>query len=527
MARILGLDLGSYSVKAVVLESTMRGYTVKACHEVIVLTEGERSDRLKAALTKLHATGVGAADQIVVALPGLASATHTLSMPFSDPKKIDATIGFEVEGQLPFDLSEAVFDYQIASSDERGANLLVGVVKKDDLATVLTALQESKLDPRIVTHPALAYQNLLTTLPEAMGPDATDDAVAFVDLGHERVTLTIGRMGNPVEAARAISGGGAALTRALAHEFQIPMAEAQSWKEQHGAVGSEAVGADAERAAGAFLRAFQPVLRELKTTIKSYTARSRRQVGRLILSGGTARLRGLVEQLERDLGIPTRMLELPSEAQEIIGAKGADMALAYALAVRGANVGGKARFNLRKGELAFKSDFDFAREKIAQIGAFAAILFVLLIASGIVRNTVLEQREKQVVAQLCDTTQKVLGKCEKNFDLALNMLRGQESPAAGMPKRTAATLLASLTSRVPSEIPITMSRITIDLDRITLTGETDTAKHIEDMIAALQGDKCFKEINQGKAERSKDGTKVVFGLDIRVECPEDVVRSEG
>ena len=168
MARILGLDLGSYSVKAIVLESTMRGFTVKASHEIIVPTEGERADRLKAALSQLHATGVAAADQIVVALPGLASATHALSMPFSDPKKIDATIGFEVEGQLPFDLSEAVFDYQIASSDERGANLLVGVVKKDDLTAVLTTLQEAKFDPRIVTHPALAHQNLLMTLPEAM-----------------------------------------------------------------------------------------------------------------------------------------------------------------------------------------------------------------------------------------------------------------------------------------------------------------------------------------------------------------------
>ncbi len=529
MARILGLDIGSYAVKAVVLESTMRGFTVKGHHEVLMPTEGERADRLKSALTQLHATAAAGADQIVVALPGLASATHSLTMPFSDPKKIDATIGFEVESQLPFDLSEAVFDYQLASSDERGANLLVGVVKKDDLSLLLTALKESKFDPRIVTHPALVYQTLFGTLPASMASESAEDSVAILDLGHERVTLTIGRMGGLVEAARTISGGGAALTKALAHEFQIPLAEAQSWKEEHGAVASEAVGPDAERAAGAFLRAFQPVLRELKTTIKSYTARTRRQVGRLILCGGTARLRGLGEQLERDLGISTRMLELPDEARDALGDKrSTDIALAYALAVRGALSGAKApRFNLRKGEFAFKSDFDFAREKIAQMGAFAAILFVLLIASGVVRNTVLEQREKQVDAQLCETTQKVLGKCEKNFDIALNMLRGQESPAAGVPKRTAATLLATLTTRLPADVPLTLSRIVIDLDRITLMCETDSSKHIEDIISALQADKCFKDVKEGKLDKNKDGSKVTVGLDISVECPEDTSPTQG
>lgn len=525
MARVLGLDLGSYSVKAVVLESTMRGFTVKSHHEVAMPAEGERPERLQRALAELAATPATGADQIVIALPGMASATHAVTMPFSDAKKIDATIGFEVESQLPFDLDEAVFDYQIANTDERGTNLLVGVVKKTDLSALLETLHSSKFDPRIVTHPALAFQNVLNTLPASVAPDNADDAVAIIDLGHERVTLAIGRVGGSVEAARTISGGGAALTKSLSIEFEIPLVEAQGWKEQHGAVGSEAIGADAERAAGAFLRAFHPVLRELKTTLKAYTARSRRQVGRLLLCGGTSQLRGLPEQLAQDLGIATQLLELPADVRDVLGGAQSSSvaALAYALAVRGTTSGAKAaRFNLRRGEFVFKSDFDFAQDKIATIGAFAAILFVLLIASGIVRNTVLEQREKQVEAQLCDTTEKVLGKCEKNFDIALNMLKGQESPVAGLPKRTAATLLATLTTKVPAAVPFTMSRIVIDLERISLLCETDTSAHIEEVIAALQTDKCFKDVKEGKVEKSKDGTKVTFGLDIRVECPEDV-----
>ena len=79
-----------------------------------VLHHDLRTD-LRAALTQLFAQAPLQADQVVVALTGPGLATHMLSLPFTDPKRLEATIGFEVEGQLPFDLSEAVYDYQIAS----------------------------------------------------------------------------------------------------------------------------------------------------------------------------------------------------------------------------------------------------------------------------------------------------------------------------------------------------------------------------------------------------------------------------
>ncbi|MBL9038473.1 MAG: general secretion pathway protein GspL, partial [Archangium sp.] len=192
------------------------------------------------------------------------------------------------------------------------------------------------------------------------------------------------------------------------------------------------------------------------------------------------------------------------------------------LALRGAATGAKApHFNLRKGEYTFKSDFDFARDKMGQIATFAVILFMLLVASGVVRNTVLERREKQIDGVLCDVTQRVLGKCEKNFDVALNLLKGQNSPAAGVPLHSATSLLAEVTQRMPSEASVTIDQIVVDLDRISMRCETDTSKHIEDVISALQSYKCFKEVKEGRVEKSKDGSKVSFRVDIQVECPSD------
>src|SRR6185503_1493263 len=112
MARILGLDLGSYSVKGVLFESIIRGYTTKAYHEPR-RGEGERLETLRAAVRELlPQPTLQHAEQVIIALPGPTLMTHSFTLPFVDPKCIEAALPFEVESQLPFDLSEAVFDYQ-------------------------------------------------------------------------------------------------------------------------------------------------------------------------------------------------------------------------------------------------------------------------------------------------------------------------------------------------------------------------------------------------------------------------------
>jgi general secretion pathway protein L len=524
MARILGLDLGSYSVKGVLFESNMRGYTTKAYAEVR-RAEGERTQTLRAAVQELLSQNSLQADQVIVALPGMTLMTHSFTLPFTDPKRLEAALPFEVESQLPFDLSEAVFDYQVVGQKEKtSSDVLVGVVRKEELAWLMGVLTELKLDPRVITHPGVTYQNLFVQAPSVLEELSEADAVATVDIGHERTTVAIGRVGIGVEFARTFAGGGKELSRALAAEFQTPLAEAHHWKETYGAMASAATaqGPDAERAAAAFVRGLQPVLRELRPTFKAFTARTRRQVSAVVLCGGTSRLKGLAEQFGRDLHLPTRVLTLPAEATPVIPVEAQSTAAqAYALALRGQASGAKApRFNLRRGEFGFKGDYDYVKDKVGLLASFAATLLLLLIASGVVRNSVLARNEAKVDAVLCSTTQRILGSCETNYDRALNMLKGVESPATALPKISAVNLLAEVTQRIPPEVPVKLERIQIDMDRIILQGETASSKEIDTLTTALKGHRCFKEVNPGKVEKTRDGQKVTFRLDIQVQCPE-------
>src|SRR5215813_4379411 len=214
MATVLGLDLGSYGIKGVLLDTSLRGYQLRACGQT-PRPPGERLESLRQGLAEFFRSHPIRADQVVVALPGSSLVTHILTLPFIEAKKIEAALPFEVESQLPFDLSEAVFDYQVTARRDKQSDLIVGVARKDELRALLEVLKELNVDPRSVTHPAVEYQNLLLAAPQLFEGADGGASVAVVDIGHERTTVAIGRPGSGLELGRTFTGGGGDITRAI------------------------------------------------------------------------------------------------------------------------------------------------------------------------------------------------------------------------------------------------------------------------------------------------------------------------
>jgi general secretion pathway protein L len=352
-------------------------------------------------------------------------------------------------------------------------------------------------------------------------------ALAVLDLGHRRTSVAVGRPAEGLLFARTFPGGGRDLSRALAAEFQVPLAEAEAWKERDGSLLTGG-GPEHDRARAALLRALAPLVREARATLKAASGREHLPVARLLLAGGTARLPGLVEHLGAELGLPADSLLLPATATPVVPPEVQPRAAeAYALALRGTMSSGRApRFNLRQAEFAFRGHVDYLRERIIRVAAFVGVLALLLCVFNVTRAILLGRREAAVDARLCALTQRVLGSCEKNYDRALNLLRGQQSPAAAVPSVSTTRLLAEVAQRVPPEMTVTFGQMVFDLDRIQLRGETDSTRSIDKLAAALKAYRCFREVKEGKVERAKDSSRVLFTLDVQVDCG-DAVASAG
>jgi general secretion pathway protein L len=530
--RILGLDLGPTLVKAVLLESTFRSWQVVDAGRA-ELGEGPPGPGRHAAAVKALVEARGwTFDTSVVAVPGTGGTTSVVTLPFTDPRRIEQTVGFEVEGQIPFDLADVAWDWQALGTRDGKTELLVSVVRKEEVAALLAALAEVGVDPRAVLPPGTAYAALSAAAALAAapaGPSAADGAPlpveALVDVGQERTSISLATA-HGCEAARTFPFGAAHLARALARE--LGLAEAEGAAVLAAECGGPPVPPElAEkardpRAADALRRALVPLVRELRTTVHAWRARAgQRPVARLVLAGSLARLPGLPEVLAPEVDAPVEALALAGPAAvKIDAAEAPDLALALALALRG-HLGSRAgRLNLRRGTLAFTRDFEHLKGKVARLGVFTALVVLLAVLSAGVKAFALARQEAALDRALCDAETRIMGKCYPNFEEAQAVLRGRGTLGASLPRVSGVDLLAELAEKAPAAVPVRFDRIEITKDKLHLQGTTDAAENVDKIASALKGSRCFADARSGGARRRGNDAKFEFSIDASVTCLE-------
>ena len=479
--RILGLDIGATSVRAVVVDAAHRGWTVAAAVRAAVAPAAEEGpplrDRQAEAVRTLMADPRLEFDSAMVALPG-ASAAHVVSLPFTDARRIQQTVGFEVEAQIPFALDEVAWDWQPLEQREGRTDLLVAVVRRDELAWLLGALGTAKVDPRAVVPPGPAYAALFAAgVVGGDPPAAAGTFQALLDVGATRATICVVD-GDACRAARTFPVAAAAGPAAVAREVRATL---RAWRARAGAAA--------------------PPLR------------------RLLVAGDPSAAPALAGALSTEVDGPVEPLALAEPAASGLGAEEAPhFPLALALALRGQQGARAGRLNLRRGELAFTRDFEHLRGKVARLGAWAGLVLLLAMLSSGVKVFALSRQERLLDAALCDATQKLLGKCYTNDELAVAALRGKGSVAASIPRNSAVDIFTELTVRTPQDVNLRYDRIEITRDKLHLQGTTDAAESVDRIVTALRSSRCFGDARSGGArKRSSDG-KFEFTIDSDLTC---------
>jgi len=530
--RILGIDLGAHSVKTVLLESTYRGYAVLD-HGAAVLEPAapgvsllsRQTEALKALIA---ARGLRFAEAIA-ALPGPGMSSSIVTLPFTDLRRIEQTVPFEVEEQIPFELSLVAWDWQPLHSRDGRTDLYVGVARREELRALLAALGGLGVDPRLVLPPAPAYAALLSSgatgpLPD---PEPEEDPAAdvVVDLGQERTSICIALQGS-CEQARTFPYGAAILARALSRELGCPEEEAHalllSWvRTAPEDPAQEKLSAD-PRAAETLRRTLAALTRELRSTLRAWRARvGPRRVGRLFLAGELGRLPGLPEILAPEVEAKVEPLALRGPAAElgrpIPPEEVPAFALALALALRGHQGSRAPRLNLRRGDLAYTRDFDHLKGRVARLALAAALLVLLALASAGAKVFALSRQEALLDRALCDAEQQLIGKCFPNFEEAQAVLRGRAGGQGTVPRATAVDLLWALAEHVPAEVKVRFEKVDLTRDKLHLEGSTDGAEAVDRLVGGLKGSRCFADARSGGARRRADG-KFEFSIDSGLNC---------
>ena len=542
---VTGIDLGSWSVKFSVLDVGFRRLRVNSSFEELV-PPGEaplperQAEALRAGVARLPSEST-----ISMALPGEMIALRVLDLPFSDARKVEQVVGYELEGQIMHDLSEVVMDHVILSapstgeSEAAGSRALAVAARTEEIAAFLASLKPCGVDPRMLYVAPVIYHALLA---EERGPskEAPAGCHLFIDIGHRRSQLCFLR-GDEAVFGRTTSRAGEELTLALvrASGDKWTFAQAEQAKHNHGFVPSRARPAEtpAQRQLGPVLQsALAPFLRELRQTLASFRAQNKMPVEAILLAGGGSRLQGLAEFLQEELAIPTILWPAPplptageasggDEVEEVLvvdeegSTSRARMALSLALAWAGAR--GRRELDLRRGPFQYRANFSIVRQKAAHLALLIAAVLACAAVDGTVALRRLSSEQHQLKEKLRLATKELFGEPRSDATAVTAALKHSlRDEMAPLPRVTAYDLLDLISRKMPAadQVTIDVEDLDIKVKKTTIKGTVDSAAALDDVVAKLKEIDCFEEINKGPLTEVSGGAKQ-FSLAINSKCP--------
>ncbi len=556
---VIGLDIGHYSVKALRLSISYRGFSVLGYDEEILDTvlalpeafdgaEAEPDDdlisdaaledamhdaedaALHAALGELAARGSLDGDAIAVAFPPDLILTGRLSFPFNDPRQLEPIVPIEFEELVPVPMSELLVAHHLVgpSTTQPGFHdVLVTAIKREDLEVFLELWRDGGVDPNQVVMGDASLLNLASTLlPELEEP------YAIVDIGHRftRVaciepSIQEGKPTPRLGYVRSFQFGGHDLTSALKDALDMGYAEAERFKHHQGqlAINTAIVGVDDVRASDAMKRSLRALTRELRRTFQAHVAERRVAINRIFLCGGTANLRNLAPHLEEEIGVDVELL--PIAAQELAGltlppGKAQTIAQSLSLGLREAlPSNATVAINYRSGSYAHRASRGWLREQAPGIVVALACFFCALGSMFASEYYAIAQEEQALVLALEDATRNLFSE-PMAPDKIEGALGGSGDEAGLIPQRSAYDHFIEISNRIPEGSGIEFVDIDIDLYRqlIKIKAMASSAAVVDTYVEQLEGQECFKAKVQ-KGDTESIGDRVRFDLTIAPECP--------
>jgi len=301
---LIGLDIGSSSVKAVELAPAGAGYRVSAIGIESVppdsIVDGAIIDggAVADAVRRLFTNKRFKAKNVVASLSGNSVIVKKITLPTMTEAELSDSIYWEAEQYIPFEIQDVNLDYEILDSgvgpqSEGRMEVLLVAAKKDKIANYTSVITQAGKSPAIVDVDVFALQNAF----EANYGFESGTVVAILNAGASVININI-LAGSQSLFTRDVSIGGNALTEAVQRELNLSYAAAENLKK-----GQEADGATFEDARAVLRAMTDTVLLEIEKTFDFFKATAANErIDRIMLSGGASRVDGFAEALRERFG---------------------------------------------------------------------------------------------------------------------------------------------------------------------------------------------------------------------------------
>jgi type IV pilus assembly protein PilM len=223
-------------------------------------------------------------------------------LPLMSEGELRETLLIEAEQYIPFDINDVYLDsFILGESIERSdmMDVLFVAAKRELVDDYTSAVRNAGLKPMLMDIDVFS----LETMYEVNYPDAPESILALVDAGASMININVLKEGMSI-FARDISMGGRQLTERIQREFGVSYERAENIK-----TGANIEGIDLEKINYIFKMAAETYVQEIRRTLDFFLSTMvNENIEKIYMSGGSARIPGLLKLLEKQMEIPVEMV---------------------------------------------------------------------------------------------------------------------------------------------------------------------------------------------------------------------------
>ncbi|GAB4118668.1 MAG: type IV pilus assembly protein PilM [Acidobacteriota bacterium] len=339
---LVGVDIGSSSVKIAELKKTGTSYRVEALGKADLppdtIVDGAIIAKLPVAeaVESLFQRKRIRNSRVATSISGHSVIVKKVALPALTEQELAQSIQWEAEQYIPFDLAEVNVDYQVVEQTpgEQKLKVILVAAKKDKIADYTGVLSMAGKTVAVVDIDAFALQNVYEVNYQ---PEATSVA-ALLDVGASSTNINIVR-GTEFLFTRDIAIGGNQYTEFIQEELGVSREEAEACK-----TGSADITPEQAEAVDRILRSVsENLVLEIEKTLDYFkTTTYAEDIQQMLLSGGAGKTRGLRDFLRESFQFPVEYLDpfrrIQGADRSALGddpeSAGTDFAIAVGLALR-------------------------------------------------------------------------------------------------------------------------------------------------------------------------------------------------
>jgi len=306
---VVGIDIGSSSIKLVQLRQAKGGYQLvtlgvaplppEAIVDNAIMDSGSvvevvrnlvESHKVK---TKNAATSVSGHSVII----------RKIQLPIMTEEEMEASIQWEAEQYIPFEISEVNLDFQILGPDARDPsqmNVILVAAKKEFVNDHVAVFRECGMNPVVMDIDCFAIENAF----EANYGFEEDEIVALINMGAAAMNVNVLKGGKSV-FTRDIQVGGNMYNEEIQKRLGLSGEDAEEVK-----LGGEIEDIDAAAVMAVINDATESLAQEVQRSFDFFSATSSdEKVQKLYITGGVSKTPNVREYLESQLAIPVELLD--------------------------------------------------------------------------------------------------------------------------------------------------------------------------------------------------------------------------